>query len=165
MPCIIDQNDADSKSPYNKWTALCGKCLTMHSNAFESPEKALESGEPICVKCRKLANLPPPAKKNNESTEPFTVYSVVLGVVKTKTATKETPTGFRVDNGELSLKTAPIGNLLSKRMGMGRTITTRDKAEAIELAREQIQAQRDYITQLQASNEQLGKDLENFINE
>ncbi|MGL1259873.1 hypothetical protein ACSTK8_24120 [Vibrio parahaemolyticus] len=166
MPCIIDQNDADSKSPNNKWTALCGKCLTIHSNAFESPEKALESGEPICVKCRKLASLPPPAKKNNEPTEPFTIYSVSLGKVRTKTAIKETQTGFRMENGGLSLKKKTfMGDLTSRHMGMGRAITTRDKSEAIELARAQIKAQLDYITKLQANNEQLEKDLESFINE
>ncbi len=58
MPCIINPNAPDSKRQGNIWEAYCGKTVWLPNKPFKTPKEAIDSGQPICRKCRRLAELP-----------------------------------------------------------------------------------------------------------
>lgn len=59
MPCIINPSAPQSKQQGNIWEAYCGKTVWLSNKPFTTPQRAIESGRPICRKCRRLAGLPP----------------------------------------------------------------------------------------------------------
>lgn len=149
MPCIIDQSHEKSRASASYWVSLCGKNLYLEHTPFASAEVALKSGKPICKSCRKLAGLPPIATDNTPF-QPYVLYAAYKGELKQYKVVGETKTNYRIDGGGLLSKHLKMEDLYWARSGKeaGTRLFSTNKAEAMVMAKTQLQQRRSYLQSL-----------------
>jgi len=149
MPCIIDQSHEVSRSKVSYWVSLCGKNLYFCHNPFASAEAALKSGKPICKACRKLANLSP-IVTDKTPFKPCVLFVAYKGELNQYNVVSETNTNYRIEGGGLlskHLRTKDLYWLRSGKEASTQFLST-NKAEAVAMAKTQLQQHRVYLQNL-----------------
>lgn len=149
MPCIVDKNHKTSKSKDNIFVSLCGKTLYASNEPFRSIEEAKKGNKPICLKCRSIAGLPA-VRKRKTITEPYTLYCVLMGGIQEITVIAETDVNYMKEGGGIHAKRRRVEDIYWRRAGQeaGGELFTKDKEEAIEFARTQLNQRREYLQSL-----------------
>lgn len=121
----------------------------MQDNPFKSADNAVSSGKPICKACRKLAGIPPKAI-NKCIFEPYVLYEAFRGELTVFSVVGETNANYRLDSGELKPKHNRSEDLYWIRAGdkAGYSFYSKNKDEAVAMAKDQIQQRIDYLTTL-----------------
>ncbi len=150
MPCIIDQSHPQSHTKFNYWTSLCGKTIFSQNNPFESVDKAISSGKPICKACRKVAGLPPAKAKPKKEYTPCKMYKVGWGSVSVLNVVGETDTGYRLDSGKFEPKNIKVDDLYWRRAGSEscNVYFFSNEEDAIAMAMLQLKQRKDYLQKL-----------------
>lgn len=149
MPCIINNEHPTSLNKNNIYVSLCGKTVYSTHNPFKSVSVAEKSGKPICRKCRSIAGLPPP-KPRKVSVEPYTLYCIFMGEIKEIVVVAETDSNYKTSKGNLHAKRNSAGDVYWRRAGdeAGKELFTKNKEEAIELAKTQLNQRKDHLRRL-----------------
>ncbi|MDI5832526.1 hypothetical protein OCF84_21600 (plasmid) [Shewanella xiamenensis] len=144
MPCIVDPAHPFSKQSGNCWKSLCGKSIFMTNNPFMTVESAQSSDKPICKACRKIANIPP-KNVSVSKFEPYVLYMAFMGELSVLNVVGETNTNYRLDSGSLKLKYERTRDLYWLRSDAGHAFYSRNKEEAVKMAKTQLQQRIQYL--------------------